>query len=282
MAEKIGVVDAGGGFRGIYAAGVLDYCLDHHIQFDLGIGVSAGSANLMSYAAGQARRNLKFYSEYGLRREYASLGNFIRKRSFINMDYVYGTLSNSNGENPLDYATAMANPMEYYAVATNAKTGQARYFGKADIPQDDYSVLKASCAIPFVCHPYAVRGVDYFDGALSDPVPVEKAFALGCDKVVVLLTLPADTIRTTKRDRSLARRIYKRYPQAARQLALRALRYNEEVKKAKEYARQGKALLVAPQDTCGVSTLCRDADAMRQLYRRGYTDGARILPFINQ
>lgn len=91
MAEKIGVVDAGGGFRGIYAAGVLDYCLDHHIQFDLGVGVSAGSANLMSYAAGQARRNLIFYSVYGLRKEYAGLGNFIRQRSFINMDYVYGT-----------------------------------------------------------------------------------------------------------------------------------------------------------------------------------------------
>ena len=50
---KIGVVDVGGGFRGVYAAGVMDYCMDHHIQFDVGIGVSAGSANLISYAAGQ-------------------------------------------------------------------------------------------------------------------------------------------------------------------------------------------------------------------------------------
>lgn len=281
MAEKIGVVDAGGGFRGIYAAGVLDYCLDHHIQFDLGVGVSAGSANLMSYAAGQARRNLIFYSVYGLRKEYAGLGNFIRQRSFINMDYVYGTLSNSDGENPLDYAAVAANPMKYYAVATNARTGQARYFGLEDIPRDDYSVLKASCAIPFVCHPYKVRGVSYFDGALSDPVPVEKAFAMGCDKVVVLLTLPADTIRTAKRDRSLARKIYRRYPQAARQLVLRALRYNQAVKKAKEYARQDKVLIVAPEDTCGVSTLCRDADALRRLYRRGYTDGAKITTFLN-
>ena len=41
MSAQIGVVDAGGGYRGIYAAGVLDYCLDHGIQFDLGIGVSA-------------------------------------------------------------------------------------------------------------------------------------------------------------------------------------------------------------------------------------------------
>ncbi len=48
---KIGVVDVGGGLRGIYAAGVLDYCMDQGIRFDLGIGVSAGSANLVSCAA---------------------------------------------------------------------------------------------------------------------------------------------------------------------------------------------------------------------------------------
>ena len=33
---KIGVVDVGGGFRGVYAAGVMDYCMDQHIQFDKG------------------------------------------------------------------------------------------------------------------------------------------------------------------------------------------------------------------------------------------------------
>ena len=43
---KLGVVDVGGGLRGIYAVGVLDYCMDHQIHFDLGIGVSAESANL--------------------------------------------------------------------------------------------------------------------------------------------------------------------------------------------------------------------------------------------
>lgn len=45
---KTAVVDVGGGMRGIYAAGVLDYCLDQGITFDLGIGVSAGSANISS------------------------------------------------------------------------------------------------------------------------------------------------------------------------------------------------------------------------------------------
>jgi len=81
MNPKIGVVDVGGGFRGIYAAGVLDYCMHKGIWFDLGIGVSAGSANLASYCAKQPMRNHKFYTEYGLRKEYAGLGNYIRSRT---------------------------------------------------------------------------------------------------------------------------------------------------------------------------------------------------------
>ena len=42
---KTGIIDVGGGLRGVYAAGVFDWCLDAGIQFDLCIGVSAGSAN---------------------------------------------------------------------------------------------------------------------------------------------------------------------------------------------------------------------------------------------
>ncbi len=282
MNEKIGVVDAGGGYRGIYAAGVLDYCLDHGIQFDLGIGVSAGSANLISYAAGQARRNYHFYAEYGLRKEYAGFKNFLFKRSFVDLDYVYGTLSNSDGENPLDYAAAVKSPMEFFAVATEAVTGDAKYFDMSYISQDDYSVMKASSAIPFVCHPYPVGDTLYYDGALADPIPIEKAFLMGCNKVVVLLTLPEDTLRTPDRDMKLAARIRKKYPLAAEKLTQRAKRYNEGVTLSKSYAEDGKALIVAPDDTCGVSTLSRDADALRRLYEKGYRDGAKIVNFMKK
>ena len=55
---KTGVVDVGGGLRGIYAVG----------------------------------RNYKFYTEYAFRRQYMSIGNFIFKHSFVDMDYLYGTL----------------------------------------------------------------------------------------------------------------------------------------------------------------------------------------------
>lgn len=277
---KIGVVDVGGGLRAIYAVGVLDYCMECGIQFDLGIGVSAGSANLASYIAGQKGHNYKFYTEYAFRRQYMGIANFIFKHSFIDMDYVYGTLSNSDGENPFDYPALRDNSMEFYVVATDARTGQAKYFDKGDIRQDDYDVFKASSSIPFICKPYKVKGVPYYDGALGDPVPVEKAFQLGCDKVVVILSKPEQELLTPKQDEKLASFIRKKYPASAEKLRQRAVRYNESVALAQEYAKQGKVLIVAPDDTCGIDTLKKDKESLHRLYEKGYGDAARISSFL--
>lgn len=277
---KTGVVDVGGGLRGIYAVGVLDYCMDHHVRFDLGIGVSAGSANLASYAAGQRGRNHRFYTEYAFRREYMSLRNFIFRKSFIDMDYIYGTLSRADGENPLDYPALRDNPMELYVVAAQAQTGAVKYFDKSDIAQDDYDIFKASCSIPFVCRPYPVRGVPYYDGALGDPVPVEKAFALGCDRVVLILTKPEAQLRTSEKDERLAARIRKKYPAAASKLCQRAQRYNDSVAAAQEAAKQGRVLILSPDGTCGVSTLKKNKASLERLYQKGYNDGKRIPAFL--
>lgn len=277
---KIGLVDVGGGARGIYAAGVLDYCLDNGIGFDLGIGISAGSANIGSFIARQRGRNYTFYTEYFFRKKYASLRNFIFKGSYIDLDYVYSGLSNSDGENPLDYKALRDNPTEFLVVATDALTGEAKYFDKSDMAQDNYDILKASSCIPFVCKPYEINGTKYYDGALSDTIPVEKAFEKGCDKVVLLLTKPEDTLRTPEKDVKLAARIKKKYPKSAEMLSRRAESYNNGVALAKQYAKEGKVLIVAPDDTLGVDTLTKDKEGLKNLYKKGYADGAKIKEFL--
>lgn len=279
---KTGVVDVGGGLRGIYAAGVFDWCLDHDIRFDLCIGASAGSANVTAYVAEQRGRNYRFYAEYSFRKEYMGIGRFLRKRSFIDLDYVYGTLSNSDGEAPLDYQKIIESSSEVLVVATNAETGEVKYFDKGDMKQDCYDILKASSAIPFVCHPYSVESIPYYDGALSDPVPIEKAFSCGCEKVVLILTKPKDIIRTSKKDEKLAAGIRKSYPLAAEKLCKRAVRYNEGVELAKQYEKEGKLLILAPDDTCGMDTLTRDMEAMKRVYGKGISNAEQIKDFLGK
>ncbi|MDY5930795.1 MAG: patatin family protein, partial [Candidatus Ornithospirochaeta sp.] len=260
---------------------VFDWCMDNGIRFDLGIGVSAGSANLASYAAGQRGRNFRFYTEYAFRHQYMGLGNFISKRSLFDLDYVYGTLSCSDGEDPLDYDALRDNPMEFHVVATDAHTGKAVYFSKDDIAQDDYGVFKCSSAIPFFCHSYAFRGSSYYDGALGDPVPIEKAFELGCDRVVLILTKPENELRRPDKDMRIASLIRGKYPEAARSLCQRAGRYNESVSIARSYEKDGRVLIISPDDTCGVDTLRRNKRNLISLYDKGYEDGRRIGSFMN-
>lgn len=122
----------------------------------------------------------------------------------------------------------------------------------------------------------------YYDGALGNTIPIQKAFEMGCSKVVLILTLPKDTVRTSHRDEKLAARIRKKYPLAAEKLVQWAENYNKGVASAKKLAADGNVLIVAPDDTCGVSTLSRDAGALRSLYEKGYQDGAHIPPFISE
>lgn len=273
---KTGVIDVGGGFRGIYAAGVLDSCLDRGITFDLGIGISAGSANMASFAAGQRGRNYRFYTDYSFRKQYASLGNFLRRRSYVDLDYVYSVLSNRGGEDPLDYPALRDNPMDLRVIALNAVTGQTEVFGREDLRQDCYDVFKASSALPWFCRPYVIRGVPYYDGGLGDPVPVERALDMGCDRVVLILTKPETERRTSRKDQRIASRIRREYPAAAERLCQRAELYNKEVDLAQKYAREGRVLIVAPDDTCGVDTLRRDPESLERLYQKGLQDGQRL------
>ena len=276
---KTGVIDVGGGMRGIYAAGVFDRCMDEDIRFDLCIGISAGSANVSSYLAGQRGRNRFFYETYPFRKEYMSLGNFLRIGSYLDLDYIYGTLSNTGGECPLDYDAFAANPAELIVIACDADTGESRYFEKKDVARDDYRPMMASSAIPAVCLPYPIDGRRYFDGALGDTIPLQKAFDEGCDRVVLVLTKPKDTLRKADKDVFLARFVKRRWPVAAERLRTRAKRYNEGVALAKKLEAEGKVLIIAPEDTEGMDTLKKDRDAMERLYARGYEDAAAIRAF---
>ena len=276
----IGYVDVGGGMRDIYGAGVLDRCLDDAVTFDCVIGVSAGAANILSYLAEQRGRNFEFFYEYSFRKEYMSIGNFFRGRRFFDLDYVYDTLSGVGGENPLDLMKAKEYKGLVNIVTTDGITGEAKYFSLNDIRPTDYTVLKATCALPIFCREQMINGHPHFDGGLADPVPLDRAFALGCDKVVVTLTRPKEIHRSSLRDDRTARFIERQYPAVGKALHARAALYNETVDRAMELEKEGKVLVIAPDDTCGVDTLKKTKEGLQALYDKGYADGGAIAKFM--
>lgn len=277
---KIGVVDVGGGLRGSFGAGVLDYCMEQGIRFDFGIGVSAGAANISSYMANQRGRNFVFYTEYFQREQYMGVKNLIHTGSYIGLDYIYSSLSDHEGDYPLDWKTIRNDPRNMMIVATDANTGLPHYFHKYDMRQDSYDPIKASCCVPVINRPYKVNGIPYYDGGLSDPVPYEKAFEAGCDKVVVILTRPEDYRRIPKNDKIIADLLHPHYPNASQAMRNRSVIYNQQLDECEYLQIQGKVCIVAPDSIGKMKTLTKDKDSIEALYYKGYEAGKKILNFV--
>jgi len=276
----IGIIDVGGGLRDIYGAGVFDRLLDDDVKFDYCLGVSAGSANIASFLAKQRGRNRRFYLEYSKRKEYMGPSNLYKIGAFLNLHYIYGTLSNADGEDPLDFETLMKNESEMCVVATNAKTGKIEYFGKKDLAQDDYRILMASSAIPLVARPEKIDGALCNDGGVGEPIPIMKAFFDGCDKVVLVLTMPDGPMQRKRRD--LLGAVLLRFirPNLSKLLLERHRIYNRQLDLAHTFADDGKCLIIAPDDVLGIKTLTNDTETLNRLYEKGYADAAKIKAFV--
>lgn len=264
-----GIVDAGGGMRGIFSAGIYDRFIEEGINFDVCIGVSAGSANLISYVAGHHDRLRRFYINYARRKQYMSFDNLIHSGSYIGLDYIYSTLSNADGEDPLNYDAYIESPTDFITVVTDGESGKPVYFPKDSIKRDDLTVIKASCCLPAICKPVVIDGRDSFDGGISDPIPFQKAFDMGCDKVVVVISKPVDYRKSPQKHMPIIKAALSKYPNVFDRIAIRHEVYNRQLEQAIKLQEEGKIIILAPQDCHGVNTLTREPDSLEKLYEEG-------------
>lgn len=269
---RTGLVVEGGGMKCAYSAAILDRFLDDGIQFDYVIGVSAGSANAASYLGGQRGRNLRFYTDHIHEKNYFGPASLLKTGDLFGLDYIYSTLTNSTGADPLNWPGVLANPAQYEIVATNALTGEPRYFDKSEIHADDYQIIKASCALPAACRPRMVDSIPYYDGGVSDSIPTGRALAQGCDRLVIILSKPRDFVKKPESFRSVYSCLCRSYPKIIELLNKRHLTYAESFARVFALEAEGKALVFAPSRNLPMSTFAMDEAENRRLYELGLQD----------
>ena len=267
-----------------YGAGIMDAFLDEGITFDYCIGVSGGSGNVASYLAGQRGRNLRFFTDHIHSPDYFGLKSLLKTGDLFGLEYIYGDLTRRDGEDPLDFPALMKNPAEYEVVVTNAPTGKPEYYGREMMQQDDYRLIMASSAIPVACHPVELNGTPYFDGGLTDAIPVRRAMERGCEKLVVLLTKNRDYVRRPQGMRGLYRRVCRRYPRIVEAIDRRHEVYNDNLRDVFSLEREGTAFVFAASEPIHVGTYSMKEEAERALYDLGLRDfaarKAELLEFL--
>lgn len=272
---KTGIVFEGGAFRTIFSCGVMDAFLEKDIMPDYMIGVSAGAAYGVSYAAKQKGRNLKILLDYRDDKRYLSVHNMINRKnkSVYGLEFSYETIPNELV--PFDYDAFHAWNGEFYAVVTNVLTGKAEYMRFTGEDRKN-TLLKATCALP-VLFPYIyMNGTPYLDGGLSDSIPYERAFADGCDRVVVVLTREKGYKKETTASTKTLARAYLKYPELSKDLLKRAGRYNRCLKKLEKLEKEEKVIVIRPESTDGFSRLEKDKNKIMNLYDDGYTKGLQF------
>ena len=269
---KTGMVLEGGAVRTIYSTGVCDALLTRSLMTDYVIGVSAGIAYGVSYVSRQPRRNLDIMVNYINDRRYMGFGNLLRRdnRAYFGLEFVYSTIPNELI--PFDYDTFAAFPGEVEAVVTNLDTGAAEYF-PLDRRDDRFKLLQATCALPFLFPVFHIQGKPCMDGGAADAIPYERAFAKGCDRVVVLLTRERSYLRRPEKLQPLIDLAYRKYPKFCDTMRRRADAYNEARQKLFRLEREGRALVFTPTSTEGFHRTERDVDKIKALWKDGWDQG---------
>lgn len=272
----------GGSLRGIFTAGVLDAFLENDIEFDYVIGVSAGISNAASYISKQKGRNMEILRRYRNDARYVGLNNIIKDRSIFGIDFVFKQIPHELL--PFDYETFKAFPGKFLAGATNAHTGEIEYFECSKL-EDPTAPFIATCSIPGMFPPVKINDEFYFDGGVSDSIPILKAIEDGNKKHVIILTQPLHfQKKLDSKTKLIMKGLKRKYPKISFRLSRRHLVYNEIIKFIHKLEDLNHAIVLQP--SFAIDSMEKDINKLEAAYFEGkkvaYENMSKIKAFMKE
>lgn len=268
---QAGLVLEGGGMKGVYTAGVLDFFLDKKLMFSSVYGVSAGACNMCSYLAGQRGRALDVSIDYLESRKYCSLESLVLTGDLFNVDTCYHLIPEYLY--PFDYETFSKYQGKAYSVATDIRSGKPVYFRIRDLKKD-IDKIRASASLPLVSRNVKIDGREYLDGGISDAIPLQKSVLDGNRKNIVVMTKEVGFVRKPATQLPLIRMRYLKYPKVAELMENRHINYNQQTAYIENMQKSGKAFVIRPKRAGNVGRIEKDVKKLKALYREGYEDAA--------
>lgn len=262
-----GLILEGGGMRGVFTCGVLDYLMDKGIRFPYTIGVSAGACNGLSYISNQ--RGRAKYSNIDLLKKYNYIGirHFIKKGNIMDFDLMFHTFPEEII--PYNYKKLAECEEHFEMVTTSCLTGKACYYEEKHKPSRVIDIVKASSSLPFVCPITYVDGEPMLDGGIADSIPIKRARELGYDNNVVVLTRNKG-YRKPISDMKYVSLFYKKFPAIQEAIRQRNIIYNEQISMIESMENKGEIIVIRPQKPIEVDRMERDCKKLLDLYEEGY------------
>ena len=267
------IVLEGGGLRGAFTSGVLEYFLENNVIFDRVVGVSAGACVGASYISKQIGRNRKVNVEYPSDKRYMGFRHLITTGSYFNMKFVFEEIPNQLV--PFDEQAFYKNPSEFDVIATSLDDGQSVVFSRKDFKNISLNkALVASSSIPMLAKPVNINGKLYFDGGVSDSIPVKYALSRH-EKAVVVLTRPRGYRKEKLSNKLLYEVTFRKYPEFLKVLLSRNEEYNQTLDFCDQMEKEGKLFIIAPSPEFMIGRTEQNFEKRLNLYNHGYMLGGQ-------
>ncbi len=268
MIERTGMVLEGGGSRGIFTAGAIDYLIEQDMKIPYVIGVSAGACNAVDYVSGQIGRTRECMIVKEKAYRYVSMRNMIKQKSLFDMDMIFDKFPNQYI--PFDYDVFFHSGMICEITVTNCITGKAEYYSERRDKERLMQLCRASSSLPVAAPMVFMNGVPYLDGGIGNSIPIGRSIRVGNRKHIVILTRKEGyRKRTDNRKAAFIKRYYRGYPRLIQSILRRPYVYNRTLDLMDELEKQGKIFVIRPRDKI-ISKVERKPEKLEEFYRHGY------------
>lgn len=275
---KTGLVLEGGAMRGMFTCGVLDVLMEQGVDraFAGAIGVSAGVAFGSNIKSHQIGRAIRYNKKYCGDKRYWGLDSLVRTGNLFNVEFCYHTIPEQL--DPWDQAMYAANPLRFYAVATDMNTGEPVYHDCSD--DTEFEWFRASASMPGLSTPVEIDGRQLSDGGTSDSIPLKYFESIDYTRNVVVLTQPRGFVKEQAKNFSALAYALRKYPALVDALRVRPQLYNLQTAYVAAREKAGAAFVIAPPEALNIAHATRDANELERVYQMGRAEAEKQLPAL--
>lgn len=258
----------GGGSRGAFTVGVLDFFLEKNIEFPYVIGVSAGAVNAINFVSKQRGRARQTSVDLCNREDIISFKNIFTNKSIFDLELLFDKLPNEII--PFDYDKFFSSETKCLITTTSCETGEAIYFEERKSPERLMDILKASTALPFLTHMIEIDNELYLDGGVADSIPLLKAQKDGYSKNIIVSTKYKGYRKSeSKIEKNMAILFYNRYPNLVKKIVRRYKYYNKLMDYIDKLEEKGDILVIRPNKEFDVSRTEKSYEPLMRLCQHG-------------
>ena len=200
---KTALVLSGGGAKGSFQVGVLDYLLNEKkMDFDIVCGVSVGSLNASMVAQGDFPKLLELWEGIKSNRD------IYRKKFLGILGGLLGSQSMYSNKTLRKKIDKYVNPDKIRKRGKELRIGSVslqttKYISIDQNNKDLKEWILASTSIPVAFQPPFMNNEQIVDGSIRDITPLSTAIKLGAEKIIVVLASPGEMSYNPKHYKNL-------------------------------------------------------------------------------